>query len=90
LFYVVLFLLRPLFIFLFFLTRLSISWGCISTSFMPYGFGPYLVRIMEHCSCRGRKSNFSSFSVDVEADFSGSNINLSSYYICFILVWSFG
>ena len=31
---------------LFFLTRLSTSWGCISTSFMPCGFGPYLIRIM--------------------------------------------
>ena len=45
---------------LFFLTRLSTSWGYISTSLMPCGFGPYLIRIMEHCSCLGQKSNFSS------------------------------
>jgi hypothetical protein len=42
------------------LMRLSTNWGCISTSFMPCGFSPYLTMIMEHCSYRGRKSNFSS------------------------------
>jgi hypothetical protein len=26
---------------------------------MPCRFGPYLILIMEHCSYRGRKSNFS-------------------------------
>ena len=45
---------------LFFLARLSTSWGYISTSFMPCGFGPYLILIMEHCSYLGQKSNFSS------------------------------
>jgi hypothetical protein len=49
-----------LFLFSLFLMRLSTSWGWISTSLMPYGFGPYLIWIMEHCSYLGRKSNFSS------------------------------
>jgi hypothetical protein len=35
---------------LFFFLRPSTSWGWISTSAMPYWFGPYLIRIMEHCS----------------------------------------
>jgi hypothetical protein len=51
------------------LVRPPTSWGCISTSFKPCGFDPYLMRIMEHCSCQGPY---------VEADFSSSNINLCS------------
>ena len=47
-------------LFFFLLLRLSTSWGWISTSLMPCGFGPHLIRIMEHCSCLGRTSNFSS------------------------------
>jgi hypothetical protein len=45
---------------LFFFIGLSTIWGWIWTSLRPYGFGLYLIQIMEHCSFLGMKAFFSS------------------------------